>query len=112
MSDESDASGDSTSQECRYREEELQLQDEWDDMDVPSPFALTPAIAMQGIINYQTNSGHKMYSGSIAKLDEELYDCKPKGLYQFLQSLSSGAQDIGWSDDDGILMIPEDPRDI
>jgi hypothetical protein len=55
------------------------------------PFAQTPAIAIQGIINYQMTSGRKMYMGAIAKfLDEELYDCKPEGLYQFLQqSLSN-----------------------
>jgi hypothetical protein len=46
-------------------------------------------------------------------LDEELYDCKPEGLYQFLQqSLSNWAQDIGWSTDEGILLIPDDPRSI
>jgi hypothetical protein len=36
------------------------------------PFALTPAIAIQGIINYQRTSGRKMYMGAIAKSDKEL----------------------------------------
>jgi hypothetical protein len=57
-----------------------------------------------------------MYMGAIAKLDKdlykELYDCKPEGLYQFLQSLSNSNQDIGWSSHEGILMIPEDLTSI
>jgi hypothetical protein len=44
------------------------------------PFALTPAIAVQGVINFKKTAGRKMYSGAITKLDEELYDCKPEGL--------------------------------
>lgn len=84
--------------------------DEEDETQENVPFALTPAIAIQGVINYNKTSGRKMYSGAIAKLDEELYDCKPDGLYQFLQALNSRAQDIGWSNDDGILMIPGDAK--
>jgi hypothetical protein len=55
-----------------------------------------------------------MYSGAITKLDKELYNCKPKGLYHFLQPLSNRAQvDIGWSTGSGILMRPEeDPTSI
>jgi hypothetical protein len=47
------------------------------------PSALTAAIAIQGIINYQRTSGCKMYMGAIAKLEEELYDCKPEGYISF-----------------------------
>jgi hypothetical protein len=75
------------------------------------PFALTPAVAITGVINYRKTSGRKLFESATSKLDEELYDCKPEGLYQFLQSLSQRAQDMGWSGDDGILMIPEDPFD-
>jgi hypothetical protein len=46
-------------------------------------------------------------------LDEELYACKPDGLYQFLQSLNNRAQEYGWNDEvGGILHVPEDPQDI
>jgi hypothetical protein len=37
------------------------------------PFALTPAIAIQGILDYRRTSGRKMYSGVIAKVGEEEY---------------------------------------
>ena len=75
-------------------------------------FALTPAIAVVGIIDYNTNVGRKLYELATAKVAEELYDCKPDGLYQFLQSLSDRARAFGWDNEiDGILQIPEDPND-
>jgi hypothetical protein len=55
-------------------------------------FALTPAVAVQGIIDYKTTEGRKLYSNATYKLDEGLYNCKPDGLYQFLQSLHNQAQ--------------------
>lgn len=83
-----------------------------EELDVPFGLSYYYAIAIQGNINYNSTSGRKMFSGAIAKLDEELYDCKPEGLYQFLQSQSNRAQDIGWSSDEGILVIPEDPTSL
>jgi hypothetical protein len=44
-------------------------------------FALTPAVAIQGVIDYSTSEGRKIYSTATAKLDEELYDCTPKELH-------------------------------
>jgi hypothetical protein len=52
-------------------------------------FALTPAVAVLGVIEYNTTEGQKLYSLATHKLEEELYDCKPDGLYQFLQSLNN-----------------------
>jgi hypothetical protein len=76
-------------------------------------FALTPAVAVQGVIDYNSTKGQKLYGSATYKLDEELYDCKPDGLYQFLQSLNNPAQEYGWNDEvGGILQIPEDPQDI
>jgi hypothetical protein len=73
-------------------------------------FALTPAVAVIGVINYNTSEGRKLYASATAKLAEEQYDCKPDGLYQFLQSLSNRAREFGWDDEiGGILQIPEDP---
>jgi hypothetical protein len=75
-------------------------------------FALTPAVAVLGVIEYNTTEGQKLYSLATHKLEEELYDCKPDGLYQFLQSLNNRAQEYGWNDEvGGILHIPEDPQD-
>jgi hypothetical protein len=76
------------------------------------PFALTPAIAIEGIVNFATRGGVRLYTSASQKLEEDQYDCKPEGLYQFLQSLTSRAHEFGWDDElGGILMIPGDPND-
>jgi hypothetical protein len=78
----------------------------------PIRFAFTPAVAIIGIIDYSTIEGRKLYGHATSKLDEELYDRKPDGLYQFLQSLNNCAQKYGWNEIRGILNIPQDPQDI
>jgi hypothetical protein len=78
----------------------------------PLVFALTPAIAINGVVDYTTSEGRKLYSSATYKLEDELYDCEPDGLYQFLQSLSARAQEMGWDDPvGGTLMIPQDIDD-
>ena len=75
-------------------------------------FSLTPALAFQGVIDYHTSEGRKIYSTATAKLDEELYDCTPKELHQFLQSVQLRAKNFGWDDQvGGILQIPNNPLD-
>jgi hypothetical protein len=79
----------------------------------PIRFALTPAVAVLAIIDCNSTEGRKLYGHATSKLDEELYDCKPDGLYQFLQSLNFRVQEYGWNDEiGGILNIPQDPQDI
>jgi hypothetical protein len=80
---------------------------------VPPPviavFALTPAVAVQGVVDLTANVGRKLYESATKKVREELYDCKPEGLYQFLQSVSNRTRAFGWDDlVNGILQIPED----
>lgn len=75
-------------------------------------FALTPAVAVVGIVDFTTNVGRKLYESATQKVAEELYDCKPEGLYQFLQSVSNRARAFGWDDAaGGILQIPIIPND-
>ena len=75
-------------------------------------FALTPAVAVLGVVNLTTNVGRKLYESATQKVAEELYDCKPEGLYQFLQSVSNRARAFGWDDQiNGILQIPVDAAD-
>ena len=75
-------------------------------------FALTPAVAIQGVIDYSTSEGRKIYSTATAKLDEELYDCTPKELHQFLQPVQLWAKNFRWDGQvGGILQIPMDPMD-
>ena len=76
-------------------------------------FALSPTLAVAGIIDYTSREGRNIFTYATTKLDEELYDCKPEGLYQFLQAIKGRAHEYGWDDDiGGILHIPEDVLDI
>jgi hypothetical protein len=75
-------------------------------------FALNPAAAIGGLIDYTTPQGQKLYGFPTKKLDDELFDCNADGLYQFLQSLGNRASEYGWDNDaEGILKIPEDEVD-
>ena len=86
------------------------MADEMEDEESTTEFALTPAGAVIGVIDYKTTEGRKLYAHATYKLDEDLYDCKPDGLYQFLQALSNRAQEYGWNHEvQGILHIPVTP---
>ena len=51
-------------------------------------FALTPAQATgRDIIDYNTKSGKKYWSGAMETLDDEGFDCTPEGLFTFLRNL-------------------------
>jgi hypothetical protein len=75
-------------------------------------FALNPAQALDGVIDYSHVGGRKMYGYAIRKLDEELFDCNSEGLYQFLQVLGNRSSEYGWDDiNDGVMNIPENNED-
>ena len=74
-------------------------------------FALTPAMALEGIIDYKTTRGRKMYASATAKLSEDLYDCNAEDLYAFLKALRERAREYGWETAGvGIMSIPDDPN--
>jgi hypothetical protein len=73
-------------------------------------FALTPATAVTGVLDYTTRDHAKIYSSGSKGLSEEPYDCTPDGLFDFLETLGDRARECGWADPDiGLLYIPEDP---
>eukprot|EP00978_Attheya_sp_CCMP212_P032841 scaffold129914_cov59-Attheya_sp.AAC.1 len=77
-------------------------------------FALTPAPAIMGVLDLAAREGSKIYSSATKELtkglSEELYDCTPDGLFNFLETLGDRAHECGWLlEDVGILYIPEDP---
>lgn len=79
----------------------------------PVAFALSPAMAIPGIIDYTSKTGKGVFRDSVEKLDEELYDCNPDGMIQFLQSLSVRALEYGWDHEvSGIVQIPDDPANV
>ena len=81
------------------------------------PFALTPAQATQGeILDMRDVRDRKIYHKAVSKLSEEMYNCQPEGLFQFLRTLEDQAIEYGWDDGvSGILQIPLDlanPMDL
>jgi hypothetical protein len=71
-------------------------------------FALTPALASQGPINYSTADGMKLWRAAVEPLQKDPYAGDPHSLKVFLSNLSDRSMQYGWSD---ILLIPEDIAD-
>ena len=71
-------------------------------------FALSPALADPGIMDFSTSVGQKLYFQGINKLSEKQFECNASGLKTFLTLLKSRSQVMGWED---ILLIPSDISD-
>ncbi len=73
-------------------------------------FHRTPMGAIAGIIDYESKEGKKHYGMVTAPLyiDDELFDVEPEGLHMFIGKLEDRAKDAGFTDDDGICMVPVD----
>ena len=71
-------------------------------------FALTPASAVEGVVDFNTKIGSRVYSLGTNRLDpEELFDCVPEDMYPFLKMMSERAIEMGWSNmRTGITQIP------
>ena len=69
-------------------------------------FALAPALINDGIIDYATPEGTKLYRAAIEALPGDPFNCKPHGIKVFLATLEDRAIRHGWM---RILMVPEDP---
>ena len=65
-------------------------------------FALTPATAIHGLLNFARTDHHKIYKQGI-KAIETPFDCEADGLYQFLRDIRDRANQMGWME--GILSI-------
>ena len=77
------------------------------------PFALNPAQAITGIINFMKDSNVKLYRKATLKLSEHLFSCVPEDLLQFLRTLSDRVTELSWNDPImGIIMISEDPTNV
>ena len=57
------------------------------------PFALNPAQAITEIINFTIDSNVKLYKRAASRLSEDLFDCVPEDLNQFLKTLLEVEQD-------------------
>ena len=75
------------------------------------PFAVNPATALTGVLNYAQPEHRKLYEKAITSLYErdDSFDCDATGLYSFLERLGERADQYNWNaDQTGVLMIPND----
>lgn len=76
------------------------------------PFALNPAQATVGVIDFTRESNVKLHKRATSKLSEDLFDCVPEDLNHFLKLLGDRSSEFSWNDPIvGIMMIPENPAD-
>jgi hypothetical protein len=69
---------------------------------LPAPFALSPALAVTGVIDYTTTAGAKIWKAAIYPLKDE-FDANAANLKTFLDQLNDQSKQFGWED---ILTIP------
>jgi hypothetical protein len=74
----------------------------------PALFALSPALANQGIIDYTTSMGAKIRKAATDPL-ETLFDGKAANLQMFLKQVQDRARDSGW---ERILLTISDQDDL
>jgi hypothetical protein len=68
------------------------------------PYALAPARAVVGSLDYSKESSHaKIYKGGIQSVSETPFNCEADGLFQFLKEVKDQADEMGWTE--GILSI-------
>ena len=83
---------------------QLQQQQQQQQQPAPAPpqFALSPALANIGILDYNTAEGSNIYKQAVKPLKDE-FDCTPGGLNVLLAQLKDRASAYGWT---RILNIP------
>lgn len=47
----------------------------------PPPFALTPAIAATGVVDFKSSEGRRLFQTPTHKLEDDPFDCDADGLY-------------------------------
>ena len=73
----------------------------------PEPvFALSPALATRGIIDYNSRAGERIYTSATKELGDTKYDGEAQGLMAFLELLEERANNFGW--DRTIMLIPSE----
>jgi hypothetical protein len=61
------------------------------------------------ILDYSTKVAASLYKDATSELSEDLYDCSPDGLIQFIISVKVRAEAFGWSETDRVLwIVPKD----
>jgi hypothetical protein len=66
-------------------------------------FALSPANAIIGLLNFTKSEHHKIYKSGIKAVSDTAYNCEADGLFQFLREIKDRSIEMGWME--GILNI-------
>ena len=69
----------------------------------PAVFAITPAHAIRGLLDYSKAEHHKVYKSAIRPVSDDPFNCDADGLFQFLREVEDRADEMGWST--GILNV-------
>jgi hypothetical protein len=64
---------------------------------MPAVYALAPAQAVAGNLDYTKEAHAKIYKSGIRPVSETLYDCEPDGLFQFLKEVKDRSDEMGWT---------------
>ncbi len=63
-----------------------------------TPFAVTLALAVTGVLDMTSDEGKTICKHSIAKLHDKPFHCTGEDLHLFLDLLSDRAREMGWDD--------------
>ena len=80
-----------------------------------STFSLTPAGAFAGVLDYSKPEDKKLYNKATSRMypEDQLFDCTPGNMHDFLKVLDRRADEYGWNNEiTGILWIPEDHKNV
>ena len=61
-------------------------------------FAFSPALAVQGLLDYTKSEHSKIYKSAIREVRKEPFECEAEGLYRFLKDVQDRADEMGWSE--------------
>ena len=70
-------------------------------------FALAPAQAADGPLDYSRAEHHKIYRSGIRAITDDPFPCHADRLFQFLHKVQDRAMEMGWMD--GILNVTTNP---
>lgn len=64
---------------------------------MPTCYALAPAQAVDGILDYSKESHSKIYKAGIRAVSDTPFNCEADGLFQFLKEVKDRADEMGWT---------------
>ena len=73
-------------------------------------FAISPACAIVGLIDFLTSEGIKIYNKGSSRLMEGDYELEAELAFNLIENLEQRGHSFGWTENpEGVAYIPEDP---